>query len=117
MIRFFLIGFFVVLAIYFLWGLAAAIFKAFLKVIDSMAETKNFSAFTQNMRDKIFSSGGMNPEEALGVLGLRETCTKKDIENAYKLLMLKVHPDRGGSADEAAKVNQARDVLLKWVKE
>jgi len=52
-------------------------------------------------------------EDALNVLGLKEEASEKDIQAAYKKLMAKVHPDAEGSEWMAAKLNQARDLLLK----
>lgn len=57
--------------------------------------------------------GPMTRNEALEVLGLAETATPEDIEEAYKRLMMKVHPDMQGSDWMAAKLNEARDLLLK----
>jgi hypothetical protein len=60
------------------------------------------------------SSGGpMSRAEALSVLGLQEGATDDEIREAYKKLMIAVHPDRGGSAWLAARLNQARSVLLR----
>ncbi len=55
----------------------------------------------------------MNRSEAFEILGLSEKASSDDIEQAYKRLMLKVHPDRQGSDWMAAKLNEARDLLLK----
>jgi membrane protein implicated in regulation of membrane protease activity len=55
----------------------------------------------------------MNIEEALEVLGLEEGASPEEIKNAYKKLMKKVHPDQEGSEWMAAKLNQAKDLLLK----
>ncbi len=55
----------------------------------------------------------MSRNEALEILGLPEKATSSDIEDAYKRLMLKVHPDQQGSDWMAAKLNEARDLLLK----
>ena len=55
-------------------------------------------------------------EEALQILGLSPNPTKEDIIKAHKRLIHKLHPDRGGSDFLAARVNQARDVLLKYLK-
>jgi hypothetical protein len=52
-------------------------------------------------------------KEALDILGLKEGATKSQIEKSYKKLMQKVHPDLEGSDWMAAKLNQARDILLK----
>lgn len=52
-------------------------------------------------------------EDALDVLGLKDGATEDNITTAYKKLMQKVHPDHEGSEWMAAKLNQARDLLLK----
>jgi hypothetical protein len=49
---------------------------------------------------------------ALEVLDLQEGASREEILNAYRELIKKVHPDRGGSSYLAAEVNRARDVLL-----
>ena len=36
----------------------------------------------------------------------------KRIQKAYRTILLKNHPDKGGSPYLAAKVNQAKDILL-----
>lgn len=58
-------------------------------------------------------SGSMSRDEALRILGLGENATDADIKAAYHRLIAGLHPDRGGSAYLAAKINEARDVLLK----
>lgn len=55
----------------------------------------------------------MTRAEALEVLDLREGASEPDIQEAYKRLMSKVHPDLEGSGWLAAKLNQARETLLK----
>lgn len=57
--------------------------------------------------------GPMTRNEAFEILGLGESATPEDIEEAYKRLMMKVHPDLQGSDWMAAKLNEARDLLLK----
>ena len=54
----------------------------------------------------------MTRSHALEVLDLREGASREEILNAYKELIKRVHPDRGGSSYLAAEVNRARDVLL-----
>ena len=49
---------------------------------------------------------------ALSVLGLTTKATDEEIRAAHRRLILRVHPDAGGSADLAARINRARDVLL-----
>jgi membrane protein implicated in regulation of membrane protease activity len=52
-------------------------------------------------------------KEALEVLGLDENADNDDIRRAYKKLMQKIHPDHEGSQWMAAKLNAAKDFLLK----
>ena len=54
----------------------------------------------------------MSRAEALDILGLDDTATPDAIRHAHRELMLKLHPDRGGSHTLAAQVNAAKDVLL-----
>jgi hypothetical protein len=56
--------------------------------------------------------GRMIRDEALQILGLQDTATAEQIKDAHRRLMMKVHPDQGGSDYLAAKLNEAKDVLL-----
>lgn len=56
--------------------------------------------------------GAMTRDEALEILGLDATADDRDIETAYRALMQKMHPDVGGSDYFAAKLNEAKAVLL-----
>lgn len=60
------------------------------------------------------SSGGgrMTRGEALAVLGLAEGASEDEIRGAHRRLMRAAHPDGGGSDWLAARINEARDVLL-----
>lgn len=52
-------------------------------------------------------------QQAYEILGLDDGASDEDIQDAYKRLMQKIHPDHEGSEWMAAKLNQARDLLLK----
>jgi hypothetical protein len=57
-------------------------------------------------------SSAMTRDEAYQVLGLHAGATEAEIRAAHHRLMRAAHPDAGGSDWVAARVNQARDVLL-----
>lgn len=54
----------------------------------------------------------MKREEALDILGLSGNPSPDEIKDAHHKMMLKVHPDQGGSDYFASKLNQARDILI-----
>jgi hypothetical protein len=59
------------------------------------------------------SGGAMSRDEAFRILGLPGDAGEPEIKAAHHRLIAGLHPDRGGSAYLAAKINEARDVLLK----
>lgn len=81
---------------------------------------RRFPAWRQNAQGdaaggqrRTATSGKMTDEEAYQILGLQPGAGRDDISRAHRALMKKLHPDQGGSTYLAARVNQAKDILLK----
>ena len=58
------------------------------------------------------AANAMRPSEARALLGVDEGASAEDIRAAHRRLIAKVHPDTGGSAGLATRVNAARDALI-----
>lgn len=76
------------------------------------AAWRSGTAHAEGPRHASSGSGAMTVEEARDILGVAADARPEEIRDAHRRLMLKLHPDRGGSTYLAARVNQAKDLLL-----
>ena len=81
---------------------------------------RRFPAWRQNAQgnaaggqSRAASSGKMTDEEAYQILGLQPGAARDEIGRAHRALRKKLHPDQGGSTYLAARVNEAKDTLLR----
>jgi hypothetical protein len=57
--------------------------------------------------------GPMSRQEACDILGVAPDANRDAIKEAHHRLMVRLHPDHGGTNYLAAKINQAKDLLIK----
>ena len=63
-------------------------------------------------RQRAAARAAMPPAEARALLGLERGAGLEEIREAHRRLIARVHPDAGGSAELAHRVNAARDALV-----
>ena len=64
------------------------------------------------VKNRLFRPPAMPASEARRLLGVGERATLQEIREAHRRLIARVHPDAGGSAELATRVNAARDALV-----
>ena len=82
-----------------------------LRVLESYLD-RRLGAAWRTMHAPRERGEGMSREDALAVLGLTADADDEEIRAAHRRLIQRVHPDVGGSADLAARINRAKEVLL-----
>lgn len=87
--------------------LAAYLDRTYPNWRDDVAEAKD--------EDQGTASGAMTLDEAYDILGLHQDATEEQVNQAHRKLMKSYHPDHGGSNYLAAKINQAKDIILKKI--
>ncbi|MFA9418774.1 MAG: molecular chaperone DnaJ [Gammaproteobacteria bacterium] len=89
---------------------SVALLQAYLDRV--YADTWRQQAGAQGQKEAASGSDKLSREEALQILGLSADAGEEEIIETHRRLMQKLHPDRGGSAYLAARINQAKATLL-----
>ncbi|CAM9699253.1 unnamed protein product [Ascophyllum nodosum] len=71
-----------------------------------------FGAFGKRYYDGGFDEK-MTRKEAALILGVRESAAAQRIKDSHRRILMINHPDKGGSKYMAAKINEAKEILLK----
>jgi hypothetical protein len=92
----------------------AALLEAYLdRRCQGWRESRSADRTKEEARQKRDHNGRMSCNEAYEVLGLKPGASEADIRAAHRRLMMKLHPDQGGSTYLASRINEAKDVLVR----
>lgn len=89
---------------------SARLLQGFLDRVHGASWRGHADGTTQTQAPPVDTS--LSRQEALAILGLEEGADREHILAAHRRLIQRLHPDRGGSDYLAARLNEARDVLL-----
>ncbi|HEV2748495.1 MAG TPA: DnaJ domain-containing protein [Allosphingosinicella sp.] len=98
-------------------GMAAALFLLGLRLLTTGRLLPGAALMAGSILWAAYRRGQAAPpamavEDARKLLGVREDASLAEIRDAHRRLIAKVHPDIGGSAELANRVNAARDALV-----
>mmetsp|Transcript_8790 Transcript_8790/g.13500 ORF Transcript_8790/g.13500 Transcript_8790/m.13500 type:complete len:196 (-) Transcript_8790:81-668(-) len=83
---------------------------------EASSSFSSFFSFGKKYYDGGFEET-MDRREAALVLGVRQSASVQRIKDAHRRILILNHPDRGGSPYIAAKINQAKELLMKGKEE
>jgi hypothetical protein len=91
----------------------AALLEAYLdRRCRGWRERRSAGGSKEERRQSRDRNGRMDRKEAYDVLGLKPSASEAEIRAAHRRLMMKLHPDQGGSTYLASRINEAKDALL-----
>lgn len=88
------------------------IFKKLFLILRYLPILQRFASNRRNSGNTSKKTNQMSKTEAAKILEISENSTKEEIIIAHKKQMQKHHPDKGGSKEMAAKINNAKETLL-----
>jgi len=104
-----------------LYRTAAAEDQASAQVLQAYLERMHGDAWRSRAEQNAGTGGGgegasigpMSAAEARAILGIGDDATDEEIKQAHRRLMKQFHPDHGGSDYLAARINEAKELLLR----